>query len=286
MKHYLSVIKPGIVFANLFTFITGFFMAAYNNITPNIDLLAWSSLAIVLILASSTTLNNYIDQDIDQYMARTHNRPSISGAISNKCMVYYATLLGVLGTLILIIFVNWLTFFIILIGYLIYIILYSIYAKRKTSYSTIIGSLAGGILPLAGYTSFSNQLDLQGIILFLIILTWQMPHFYAIGIFRLQDYQAAGIPILPVTTSIKNTQIHIVVWCLIFIIVTILPFAFGYSSYLYLVTAVICSIFWTYISYKGLFALDVIQSARKVFFTSLVVLILLFFSLMIDKILI
>lgn len=283
IKDFIQVAKPGIVFSNLFTAFTGFFLASYGNFS--FSLMVYSMVGLTLVLASSTVLNNYIDRDIDKLMERTSNRVSITGDISAKVLLYYSSVLGFFGFLVLWFFVNHITTILVIVGYIIYILLYSLWSKRKNRYSTFIGSFAGAMLPLAGYTSYSNNIDSFSIVLFLILLIWQMPHFYAIAIFRLQDYKNAGIPVMTVATSITNTKIHIFIWTLLFFIIILIPFILGFLGWLYLIVAIILSFSWVLIAYKGFKVVDDIKWSRKLFFFSIIILMVLFSTLMLDKVL-
>ncbi len=284
IRNFIEIAKPGIVFSNLFTAFTGFFLASGLNIP--FACLIYSMLGISLVVASSTVLNNYIDRDIDKLMERTSKRSSVNGYLSGKIIFIYALILGILGFSILWFLVNQLTFIIVALGYLFYIFFYSLYFKRKNKYSTFIGSFAGATLPLAGYTSFSNNVDTFGIILFLILLIWQMPHFYAIAIFRLQDYKNANIPVMPVSTSIINTKIHIFIWTFLFFIVTLMPFVLGYLGWLYLIVAIGLGLSWLCVAYFGFKTSEDVRWSKKVFFFSILILMILCSVMMLDRVLI
>jgi protoheme IX farnesyltransferase len=191
-------------------------------------------LAMAFILASSTVFNNYIDQDIDKIMQRTKNRVNIFNQLKSKNIFIFAFILGFIGFLLQIIFVNLLTFFITVFGYFVYVIIYTIWLKRTSVYSTIIGSLSGAVPPLAGYTSFSNSITLDGLLFFAILVAWQMPHFFAIGIYRLNDYKLVNIPILPVKFGIAKTKRHMFLWTVLLIIAMLLLYFFSFLNVYYL----------------------------------------------------
>ncbi|UQY79995.1 Protoheme IX farnesyltransferase [Candidatus Hepatincola sp. Av] len=283
MKKYIFVAKPGIVVSNLLTFFCGFIAAADGYILADWKTLIASLIGTTMALASSTTLNNFLDQDIDYLMSRTHNRVSVNGSLSNKQIILYLLCLGLVGFITLLVFVNVLTTLVILAGYLVYIVLYSMKFKRTTKYSTLIGSFSGATLPLAGYTAYANTIDLYGLSLFLILLAWQMPHFYAIGIFRINDYKLANIPVMPVATSVKNTVNHIFVWSIIFMICAILPFVLHEAGYLYIILVVLICLYWIFICYQGFTTNNYTLWAKQVFFTSLIVLMILLLVLICDK---
>lgn len=283
MKKYIFVAKPGIVVSNLLTFFCGFVAATDGYILTEWKVLIAALLGATMVLASSTTLNNFLDKDIDYLMSRTHNRVSVNGSLSNKQIILYLLGLGIAGFFILLVFVNILTTLVLLAGYFVYIVLYSMKFKRTTKYSTLIGSFSGATLPLAGYTAYANTIDLYGLSLFLILLAWQMPHFYAIGIFRINDYKLAKIPVMPVATSIKNTVKHIFCWSIIFMVCALLPFVLHEAGYLYLTLVALICVYWIYICYQGFTTENHTLWAKQVFFTSLIVLMVLLLALICDK---
>lgn len=273
LKKYYQLTKPGIIYGNIMVAAAGFLLASKNHI--NLDLLVSVLAGTALVIASSCVLNNYIDRDIDKNMARTKNRAFASGSISTRNALLFAAFLGAAGFLILILFTNPLTAAIGLVGMFFYVVVYAV-GKRKTIYGTIIGSISGALPPVAGYTAASNRIDRGAIILFLIMVCWQMPHFYAISIYRFNDYKKAGLPVWPIKKGIKSTKIQILVFIIAFIVATSLLKVYGYTGYTYLAIVIILGLYWLKTAIMGFKKpIDDAKWARKVFFFSLSVLLVL-----------
>lgn len=227
IKEYYLLTKPGIIRGNILTLIAGFLVGSMDS-KINLPVLIWALIGTSLVVASACVLNNIYDRDIDQYMLRTKNRALVKNKISIKNAFIYALILGFLGTLILLIQVNTLTALLGLLGMVLYVVMYT-YLKRKTVYGTIIGSLSGSVPPLAGYSAATNSIDATSIILFLSMTCWQMSHFYAIALYRFQEYKKAKIPLLPIVKGVVRTKI------------SILLYVFGFAltcSALYLLSAI------------------------------------------------
>ncbi|MDE2589744.1 MAG: heme o synthase, partial [Patescibacteria group bacterium] len=198
IKTYYLLTKPGIIYGNTITTVAGFLLASQGKIY--FGLFMATLFGVSFVIASACVINNYLDRKIDKKMARTQKRALVTHAISPSHALVFATILGILGFLDLVVFTNGITFMIGLIGYIDYIVLYGL-SKRKSIYGTLVGSISGATPIAAGYTAVTNRFDIAALLLFLIMVFWQMPHFYAIAIYRLKDYVAAGIPVLPAKKS-------------------------------------------------------------------------------------
>ncbi|MGP1959594.1 MAG: heme o synthase [Arsenophonus sp. NC-TX2-MAG3] len=242
MKQYLLVTKPGIVFGNLISIIGGFMLAAKGII--DYPLFIATLLGVSLVVASGCVFNNYIDRDIDRIMERTKSRPLVKDLIAPKICLIYASILGISGITLLYIATNILAVLLAIIGFIIYVSIYSLYMKRKSVYGTLIGSLSGAAPPLIGYCAVADQFDLGALILLFIFSLWQIPHTYAIAIFRFKDYETANIPVLPVIKGILVTKAHIFLYILAFMVATIMLAITGYTGYKYLIVAVTVSLCW------------------------------------------
>lgn len=225
---------------------------------------------IALVIAAACVVNNYIDRGIDAKMARTKKRALVSGAVSGRNALIYAALLGLFGFFVLQLYTNALTVFLGLTAVFTYIILYGV-TKRRSVHSTLVGSIAGALPPVAGYTAVTNSLDAGALILFSIYALWQMPHFYAIGIYRIKDYKAAGLPILPVKSGLRITKIHMLFYTAAFIITSLLLTSFGYTGYVYMVIVSGVGLYWLWKGIKGFEVKDSDAWARQMFGTSLIV---------------
>jgi protoheme IX farnesyltransferase len=237
---------------------------------------------LCLIIASGCVWNNYIDRGIDEKMARTKNRALVSGEIPVSNALIFGTVLGVIGTVILLAYTNILTAVLAVFGFVAYVIIYGI-GKRRTVHGTVIGSVSGAIPPVVGYCAVTNGLDLGALVLFLIIVFWQMPHFYAIAMYRLKDYKAAGIPVLPAVSGLLTTKIQIISYIVAFTLAAASLTLFGYTGYLYLVVAVGLGLWWLKLGIIGFETEDDNRWARKMFGFSLVVVSLLSVAISIDS---
>ncbi|WP_226813644.1 heme o synthase [Candidatus Profftia lariciata] len=274
IKQYLQIIKPGIIFGNIISVIGGFLLASKGRL--DIPIFIYIILGISFVIASACIFNNYIDRDIDKVMERTKHRVFVKGLISSKITLIYAILLGIIGIIILYLAANPLTVVLALIGFIVYVVIYSLYMKRKSIYGTLIGSLSGAMPPIIGYCAVNKDFDTGALILLTIFCSWQMPHSYAIAIFRFTDYQKAKIPVLPVMKGITVTKKHITIYILVFMGATMmLPLA-GYVNYQYFTVVVVVSSYWLYLSLSGYRKkVNNFLWARKMFLFSIVTIIIL-----------
>ncbi len=227
-------------------------------------------MGISFVIASACVFNNYIDRDIDKKMARTNKRALASGVVSARGAMIYATILGVLGFLVLAVFTNLLTVILGVVGFFFYIVLYGI-SKRRSVHGTVVGSVAGAVPPVAGYTAVTNQLDSGALLLFLILVFWQMPHFYSIAVRRLKDYRAAELPVLPVKKGVKNTKIQILIYILAFIVAVIMLSVLGYTGYVFMLVMVTLALVWLWKGALGFKTRNNELWARNMFLFSLVI---------------
>ncbi|WMY96725.1 MAG: heme o synthase [Arsenophonus sp.] len=283
LKKYLQIIKPGIILGNSISVIGGFLLAAKGII--NYVLFINTLLGVSLIVASACVFNNYIDRDIDKIMKRTNTRSFAKQTINIKKCLIYATILGISGLILLYINTNVLSVFLSIIGFIIYVLIYTLYMKRNSFYGTIIGSLSGSTPPVIGYCTVSNKFDTGALILFLIFILWQMPHFYAIAIYHLKDYKNAKIPILPVVKGIDVTKNHIFLYIIAFTITSTMLTISGYTGYKYLIISTLISLYWLKISISGFKKNNNDRLwARKIFIFSILTITFLSIMMSIDPI--
>jgi protoheme IX farnesyltransferase len=268
LKNYLLLTKPGIVVGNLISVAGGFFLAAKGHIDP--VLLVATMLGVCLVIASGCVFNNVIDRDIDVKMQRTRNRVLVRGLVSPQAALVYGTVLGLAGFVVLAKATNWLAVGLVLMGFVVYVGFYSLYLKRNSVYGTLVGSLSGAAPPVVGYCAVTNHFDMGAATLLLMFSLWQMPHSYAIAIFRFNDYRAADIPVLPVRNGIGAAKRHIVAYVLAFVAATLLLTVYGYAGYGYLVVAGAIGSYWLAIALAGWRATDDAVWARKLFVCSIV----------------
>lgn len=248
----------------------GFMFASKGEIDGWLLLTTLSAMA--LVIAGACVFNNYIDRNIDAKMKRTQTRAIVSGRVSGRQALTFATALSVLGLAIIAIYINYITVLLGIIAFVDYVIIYGI-AKRRTVLSTLVGTVAGALPPAAGYTAVTGRFDAAALLLFLVMVFWQMAHFYAISIFRHGDYKAAGLPVMAVSRGMETTRRHIIGFIVAFAISAPLFTLLGYTGVLYLLFAAGLGMFWLWKS-LATFKLPDGRWAGKVFGSSLLVLVL------------
>lgn len=271
IRQYYQLTKPGIVRGNAIPLIAGALLASHAsgfNSSVFLGVVVGSS----LVIASGCVFNNYFDRSIDAHMQRTKARALVQGTIVTSAAVIYGFILGMAGFSILWLFTNPLTTLIGCLGFIWYVFVYG-YAKRRTPFSTLIGTVCGALPPVAGYTAIRGQIDSAAVILFLLLVTWQMPHFFAIAIRRQSEYAAAGIPLLPITRGIAVTKRHIIGWITGFTAVTPLLTLLGYTGLTYLIVSFGVSLYWLTTAMRTWRKPDDIAWATKLFVISLFVLL-------------
>ncbi|PVZ11207.1 MULTISPECIES: heme o synthase [unclassified Pseudomonas] len=267
VKHFIQITKPGIIFGNVLSAAGGFFLASQGHVS--LALLLATLIGTSLVVASGCVFNNCIDRDIDVKMERTKNRAMVQGLIPAPVALAYATVLGVAGLGLLYWQANLLAALFALIGFVIYVGLYSLYLKRKSVHGTLVGSLSGAMPPVIGYVAVSGTFDLAALTLLVMFSLWQMPHSYAIAIFRFNDYLAASIPVLPVKRGIRVAKKHILVYTFAFLLATLMLTFGGYAGMSYLAVAAAMGMYWLYMAWTGYKAADDRVWARKLFVFSI-----------------
>lgn len=270
---FFSITKPGIIFGNIVTVSGGFLLGYQQHF--NILLLLITLIGMSLIIASGCVVNNFIDKDIDKLMERTKDRVLAKGEMSGTAAMVYAIILGILGFAILYAGTNLLTVLVAFIGWVFYVIVYSLWLKRKSGLGTIVGGVAGAVPPVVGYCAVTNRFDLGAILLFLILFLWQLPHFYAIAIYRLNDYKAASIPVLPIRKGIHYTKISMLIYIAAFTLAAISLSIFDYAGYIYFAVALILGITWFCLALQGFKDQNETTWAKKVFLFSIIAITLL-----------
>jgi len=272
-KSYLRLIKPGITLSNTLSGVAGFLLAA--SIVPfSVTAFIGAIGGIALIIASACVANNILDRDIDKRMKRTKKRDVANGTISLPKALAFCVVLGLGGFALLLVWTNLLTFWLGVVAYIWYVVIYGI-AKRTTPYSTIIGGVAGALPPMAGYTALTGRVDAAAIILFLILFFWQLPHFYAISMFRKDDYAEAKLPVWAVAYGMKSTKLQIFLSVVFYAITAALLTFYGYTGITYLVLSSVLSIYWIYKGIALYRKADDVKWAKAMFGISLLVLMVM-----------
>jgi protoheme IX farnesyltransferase len=280
LGHFVQVTKPGIIFGNAISVAGGYFLAARGDI--DLWLLLVALVGTALVVASGCAFNNYIDRDIDVKMERTRNRVLVQGLLPAQVVLAYAAVLGLAGTLLLFWGANPLSALFAVIGFVIYVGFYSLYLKRKSVHGTLVGSISGAMPPVIGYCAVSGSFDLAALTLLVIFSLWQVPHSYAIAIFRYKDYLAASIPVLPVERGIAVAKRHILLYILAFLLATLMLALCGYAGISYLVVAAAMGSYWLYLAWTGYQAVDDRVWARKLFFFSIYIITALSLMMALD----
>lgn len=274
-RSYLQLMKPGITLSNTISAVAGFLLAV-SVVLPSWAVLLQTAAGAIfgtaLIIASACVVNNVLDRGIDKRMKRTSKREVASGSIRVPQALVYATILGIAGFALLFLLTNILTFILGAVAYVWYVAIYG-YAKRTTPYSTLIGGVAGSLPPMAGYTALAGSIDIAAILLFAILFFWQMPHFYAIAMFRRDDYASAKLPVWSVVHGMKGTKAQIFAFTALYAISAALLTFFGYTGVIYLVLSSILSLYWLYKGASTYTKLDDVKWARTMFGVSLLVLL-------------
>ena len=235
-KDYFDLTKPKVVALLMVTTIVGMLLST-DGWVP-LPIFFWANLGIALTMAGSAAINHAVDQRIDLLMARTHKRPVATGRIGVKQALIFALTLCMIGLSILIIKINLLTAILTLLGGVGYAVIYTLYLKRATPQNIVIGGLAGAIPPLLGWTAVTNNIDPHALLLVLIIFVWTPPHFWALAIYRHKEYAKANIPMLPVTHGIEFTKTQTLLYTILLVLTTLLPYLTQMSGWLYLIGVV------------------------------------------------
>jgi len=259
--------------------VVGMFLATTGMVPWNI--LVFGNLGVALVAGSAAALNHLIDARIDVRMARTQNRPIAQGRVSNLQGAIFIGTTGIAGITILAVLVNPLTAWLNLASWVGYGIIYSVYLKRATPQNIVIGGIFGAAPPLFGWTAVTNSIDGGGLLLVLIIFAWTPPHFWALAIDRMEDYRKVDIPMLPVTHGEHYTKVHILLYTIVLIITTILPYLIGMSNLLYLISAISLGAGFLYWSLKMLLG-DSDRAPIETFRYSIFYLMALFVALLAD----
>ncbi|AYN24618.1 heme o synthase [Buchnera aphidicola] len=280
LKNYLEITKPRIIIGNIILIIGSFLFSSFPFF--NFFLFLFTIFGTSLVIASSCVLNNLIDIDIDNKMNRTKNRVLVRNLINPTSALIFAFFIGIVGFFILGFLVNILSMFLAFIGFIIYVFFYTFLFKRKSIYSTFIGSFSGSIPPVIGHTAVSNDVNLFCFLLFIIFIFWQMSHFYAISIFYINDYRKAHLPFFPVVKGISKAKKHIFYYIICFIVSTSMLTFLGYLSYIFLLFFSFFSFYWLYISYLSIRKNDDKKFSSKLFHFSILIVMLFNFLISID----
>ena len=232
VREFITLTKPRVNLLIMFTALVGMLLA--HKSTLNYELIFFASIGIGLAASAAAIINHVVDQKIDSIMDRTKSRPLVNGSIKPLHAIYFALFLSFASIALLYILVNTLTALLTFLSIIIYSVIYSVYLKNLTSQNIVIGGIAGAMPPLLGWTSITNQIEPFPLVLFLIIFLWTPPHFWALAVYKYEDYKKADIPMLPVTHGKDFTRLHIFLYSILLFCITLFPYILELSGFIYL----------------------------------------------------
>ncbi|MDH5191626.1 MAG: heme o synthase [Gammaproteobacteria bacterium] len=278
-KRYFELCKPKVVALIVFTAVVGMLLATPGMVP--LDILIFGTLGIGLAASSGAAINHWVDQRIDAVMERTQNRPLAHGDLDSNNALIFAIGMGVIGIGMLILMVNILTAILTFFALIGYAVIYTMFLKRSTSQNIVLGGAAGAAPPVLGWAAVTGEVNTEALLLFLIIFIWTPPHFWALAIKRRDEYAKAGIPMLPVTHGVAFTKLHILLYTLMLLVVTIIPFMISMSGIIYLAGAIALGLGFLYHVVK-LYRKDCDIQAMRTFGYSIFYLSALFAFLLAD----
>ncbi|MFK5893303.1 MAG: heme o synthase [Pseudomonadota bacterium] len=279
-RNYYNLCKPKVVYLIIFTAIVGMLLSTPGALP--LDTFIAACLGIGLASASGAALNHWVDQRIDVLMERTSNRPLPQGELTSRQALIFALSLAVIAMAILLIWTNPLTTLLTLISLVGYAVIYTMFLKRSTPQNIVLGGAAGAAPPLLGWAAMTGEVNGEALLLFLIIFVWTPPHFWALAIKRKDEYARAGLPMLPVTHGIVFTKFHIVLYTLLLLAVTMMPFVIHMTGIIYFAGAVALGLGFLYHTIKLYNTGDSDEHAMKTFGYSIFYLSALFGFLLLD----
>jgi protoheme IX farnesyltransferase len=279
LGQYLELTKPRIVMLTAFCAVIGMVLATSQAVPWQV--LVFGTLGISLLAGAGFTFNCLVERGIDARMARTRKRPAASGEVSVGGTIAFAVLLGAAGSWLLLAFVNELTMWLTLATFVGYALIYTLILKPATPQNIVIGGASGAMPPVLGWAAVANDVGPQALVLFLIIFVWTPPHFWALALYRVEDYRRAGLPMLPVTHGERFTRLHILLYTVLLVATTLLPFMIRMSGWFYLVCALALGAGFLWYALR-LWRSYSDRLARRTFTYSIYYLAALFAALLID----
>lgn len=280
-KDYYQITKPRIIISNLVATFGGYALATAWHVH------IWTLLAAVvgaaLVMACSTVMNNYLDRDFDTRMKRTESRALPMGRLTPNAVFTYALTLGFLGTALLYFAVNLTTALLGLLGMFVYIVVYTMWLKRNSTWSTSIGGISGAMPPVMGYTAATGSLEAGAWLLFLLLFLWQPPHFWSLAIRKREEYGQAGFKVLPVVKGVFRTKVQMIPYVILLIPATILFTYYTHVSYLFIVPTLALNLYWLYDCLRGFRAPNDEAWSKRNFYLSITYLMVAFVLMVVDS---
>ncbi|MDC0089065.1 heme o synthase [Gammaproteobacteria bacterium] len=279
LREFIVLTKPRVNLLIMFTAIVGMLLA--HQSTLDYELILFASIGIGLAASAAAIINHVVDQRIDSIMDRTKSRPLVNGSIKPLHAIYFALFLSITSIMMLYLLVNALTALLTFLSIIIYSVIYSVYLKNLTSQNIVIGGIAGAMPPLLGWTSITNQIEPFPLVLFLIIFLWTPPHFWALAVYKYEDYKKADIPMLPVTHGRDFARLHIFLYSILLFCITLFPYILGLSGFIYLTGVVLIGLKFTIDAYSLMVSKSAAE-AIALFKYSITYLAVLFALLLLD----
>lgn len=279
VKQYWVLTKPRVVALIVFCAVIGMFLATPT--LPDAQVLIAGTLGIWLVAGAAAAFNCLVEQKIDAAMARTRARPLPRGELNSVQTLVFSSMVGGVGVWILYVFVNPLTMWLTLATFVGYAVIYTLLLKPNTPQNIVIGGASGAMPPVLGWAAVTNSVSAEALVLFLIIFVWTPPHFWALALYRTQEYARAGLPMLPVTHGAAFTQFHVFLYTIMLAATTAIPYAIKMSGLIYLACAVVLNAIFIGYGYK-IWKNYSDALAKKAFTYSIAYLALLFAALLVD----
>jgi protoheme IX farnesyltransferase len=276
---YYALTKPRVVQLIVFCALIGMLLAEPG--WPNLRLAGAATLGIWLVASAAAAFNCLVEQQIDSKMARTAWRPSAKGELTSAQTLVFSAVLCAIGSAVLYLWVNPLTMWLTFATFVGYAVIYTLLLKPLTPQNIVIGGASGAMPPVLGWAAMRNDVGPEALMLFLIIFLWTPPHFWALALYRAEDYRKSGLPMLPITHGAEFTRLQVLLYTLVLFAATLLPFTYGMSGWLYLISAFVLGLM--FLAYALQLWRDYSDAlARRTFRFSILYLSLLFSALLID----
>ncbi|EFM08714.1 protoheme IX farnesyltransferase [Paenibacillus curdlanolyticus YK9] len=282
LKDWIELTKPRLLRLNVFAAFGGFWVASKWSFDW------WNMLYMLigttLVMACATVINNYWDRELDKKMARTKDRALPNGRVKPGAVLAYGIILGIVGLATLFFLVDPICGYLGLVGLFAYIVVYTMWLKRTSTWSTSIGGISGAMPPVIGYCAVTHTIDAGAWILFAWLFLWQPAHFWSLAIRRVEEYRAAGYPLLPVVKGIQRTKLQMIPYITLLVATGILLYAYDYVGVVFLILSTLLSVAWLVQTLMGLRAPDVDKWAKTNFLISVNYLMIIFIVMMADTV--
>ncbi|MBM3394643.1 MAG: protoheme IX farnesyltransferase [Betaproteobacteria bacterium] len=279
LQQFFALTKPRVVSLIVFTAVIGMFLAVPGMVP--LQALLFGTVGIALVAGAAAAINCLVEQKIDAVMARTRARPLPTGQVSAPETLFFASIIGGVGLWMLYVLVNPLTMWLTLGTFVGYAVIYTVVLKPLTPQNIVIGGASGAMPPVLGWVAVTGEISPDALLLFLIIFAWTPPHFWSLALYRTKEYAKAGVPMLPVTHGERYTRLHVLLYTIILVVVTILPFTTRMSGLIYLASALALGAVFLYYAVK-IFRSYSDELARRTFRYSILYLSALFAALLVD----